>query len=306
MPAAQLREVQQRIRSVQSTKKVTRAMEMIAASRIVKAQRRVVAARPYSEEVTRVIANLARGGAGDHPLLRTRDHLRRFGLVVLTGDRGLAGAYNANILRMAERRLRKMPGGADPGFALFLVGRKAQSYFRYRGYDIRHAHAGMSDTPTYDDARLVAGEVMAAYEDGVVDAVEVIFTQFLSAATQRVALQQLLPVEALHGPPGGTGGAEVRRRAAYEFEPGEPAAILDELVPRYVAARLFAALLDAAASEHAARRRAMKAATDNANDLITTLTRVANETRQAEITTEIMEIVGGAEALRRSADDEPE
>jgi F-type H+-transporting ATPase subunit gamma len=206
---------------------------------------------------------------------------------------------------MAERRLRNVPGGGKHGYALFLVGRKAQSYFRYRGYAIHHAWEAMSDAPTYHDARRVADEVMAAYWAGEVDAVEVVSTQFLSAATQRVVLRRLLPVEGFDGPPGPEGD-EPGPRARYELEPGEPAAILDGLLPRYVEARLFEALLDAAASEHAARQRAMKAATDNADDLVKNLSRVANETRQEQITTEIMEIVGAAEALRRSPDREPE
>jgi F-type H+-transporting ATPase subunit gamma len=301
VPAAQQREIQQRIRTVQSTRKITRAMEMIAASRIVRAQRRVAAARPYAEKITRVVGNLVAGGATDHPLLRTRPRIRRVGLVVLAADRGLAGAYNTNVLRMAERRLRNVPGGGKHGYALFLVGRKAQSYFRYRGYAIHHGWEGMSDAPTYEDARRVAAEVMAAYEAGEVDAVEVVSTQFLSAATQRVTLRRLLPVEGFDGPPGRESAGEEGPRTRYELEPGEPAAILDGLLPRSVEARLLAALLDAAASEHAARQRAMKAATDNADDLVKTLRRVANETRQEQITTEIMEIVGGAEALRSGA-----
>ena len=166
----------------------------------------------------------------------------------------------------------------------------------------------MSDLPTYEDARRVAGEVMEAYEAGIVDVVEVVYTEFLSAATQRPVLRRLLPVEGFDGKDGrgeSGGDSPSGARTAYEFEPVEPAAILDKLLPRYVEARLFAAMLDASASEHAARQRAMKAATDNAGELIKTLTRVANRARQAEITTEIMEIVGGAEALRQ-ADDETE
>jgi F-type H+-transporting ATPase subunit gamma len=319
MAVAKLRQVRRRIRSVQSTKKITRAMELIAASRIVKAQQRVAAARPYSEEITKVIANLAATGA-EHPLLAKRDPMAKIGLVVLSADRGLAGSYNSNVIRTGESRLRQFEeeGGAggsgvspgDRGYELFLVGRKAQGYFRFRGYSIKGAYLGMSDTPSYEDARTVAGEVMAAYEAGEVDIVEVAYTQFLSAATQRPVLRRLLPVEGFDGNGEASRGAERSEGGdrdagtGYEFEPEDPAAILDKLLPRYVEARLFAAMLDASASEHAARQRAMKAATDNADDLIKTLTRVANRARQTEITTEIMEIVGGAEALRQADNQE--
>lgn len=311
MAVAKLRQVRRRIRTVQSTKKITRAMELIAASRIVKAQQRVAAARPYSEEITKVIGNLAAGGA-DHPLLQTTGAATKLGLIVLTADRGLAGGYNSNVIRVAETRLRKFQLEGGAGYELFCVGRKSQGYFRYRGYSLRGAYLGMSDSPAYEDARTVAGEIMAAYEAGEVDAVEVAYTQFLSASNQRPVLRRLLPVEDFGGDDGGPAAAsgndagEHGGKAAYEFEPAEPAAILDKLLPRYIEARLFAAMLDAAASEHAARQRAMKAATDNADELIKTLTRTANRARQAEITTEIMEIVGGAEALRQSADEEEE
>jgi F-type H+-transporting ATPase subunit gamma len=288
MPAAQQRQIRRRIHSVRSTKKVTRAMELIAASRIVKAQQRVAAARPYAEAITRVVGRVVSEGAADHPLLRPPGEVRRIGLVVLTGDRGLAGPYNSNVLRTVER---------EAGSALIVVGRRAHSYFRYRGYEIHRAHQGMSESPTYDDARRVANDVMALYETGAVDAVDIIFTQFLSSATQRVVRRRLLPVEGL--------ADRETPRAGYELEPGEPAVILDRLLPRYVEARLFAALLDASASEHAARQRAMKAATENADDLVKTLTRAANQARQRDITTEIVEIVGGAEAMRQVADSEP-
>jgi len=174
MPAAQLRQVRRRIRSVESTRKVTRAMELVAAARIVKAQRRVASALPYSESITRVIANLMAVGVRGHPLLHTREELRRVGLVILASDRGLAGAYNGNVFRLTEGRLRDL-GRARTGYALFLVGRKAKSYFRYRGYEIHRAYEGMSDTPTYEDACRVAGQVMAEYASGKVDAVDVIF-----------------------------------------------------------------------------------------------------------------------------------
>ncbi|MGH9022530.1 MAG: F0F1 ATP synthase subunit gamma [Acidimicrobiia bacterium] len=292
MPVVKLRQIRRRIRSVQSTKKITRAMELIAASRIVRAQGRVAAARPYSEEITKVVANLAAlSGGSDHPLLERREPASKVGLIVIGGDRGLAGAYNSSVIRAAEGRLREARKSGASG-ALFVVGRKSLAYFRFRGYTIERSYSGMSDRPTYEQAREVAADVMSAYESGEVDRVEITSTRFLSAATQRVVSRTLLPVEppeSRDDPTGPVGG--------YEFEP-EPAGILARLLPSYVEARLFAAMLDASASEHAARQRAMKTATDNADDLIKTLTRVANQARQTEITSEIMEIVGGAEALR--------
>ena len=303
MPPAQIRQVRRRIRSVESTGKVTRAMGLIAASRILKAQRRLAAARPYIEEISRVTDNLVADGGRDHRLVRSRDEIRRIGLVVLAADRGLAGAYNANVLRLAERHLRKMTG-AGTGYALFLVGRKARAYFRYRGYEIRAAYEGMSDSPAYKDARLVAGEALAAYEAGDVDAVELVSTQFVSVGTQRAVRRRLLPVESFDEYPRAARAGRAPRGTAYEFEPGEPAVLLDLLLPRHVEAHVFFALLDAAASEHAARQRAMRAASDNAAELVRALRREANQARQAEITTEIMEIVGGAEALGRSTQDD--
>jgi F-type H+-transporting ATPase subunit gamma len=208
------------------------------------------------------------------------------GLVIVGGDRGLAGAYNGNVLRRAESHRATVGREA----ALFVVGRKAAGHFRYRGDPIQRAYAGLTDRPTYEDARRVAADVLAAFGAGDVDAVDVVTTLFLSVATQRVTLFRLLPVEVV-----AAGGRGTR----YELEPGEPTAILDRLLPRYVEARLFSALLDAAASEHAARQRAMTAATDNADELIKTLTRMSNRVRQTEITTQLVEIVGGAQALRR-------
>ena len=277
-------------------------MELIAASRIVRAQQAVAAARPYSEAVTEVIRHLAAGGAElSHPILAgpENDSGRR-GLVVISSDRGLAGAYNTNVIRAGERALREATGSATPvagSYSLFLVGKKADSYFRFRHYDIAHSFTGMSDRPSYADAKQVASDLMAAYDRGELGRVDLAYTQFLSAGTQRPVVRQLLPVDA---------GAITETRddhgaeAAYEFEP-EPGAILDELLPRYVESRIYAAMLDAAASEHAARQRAMKSATDNAEDLALRLTRIMNRARQEAITTEIMEIVGGAEAMRQAA-----
>jgi F-type H+-transporting ATPase subunit gamma len=300
MAGGQERVLKRRIRSVQSTKKITRAMELIAASRIVKAQARVQAARPYSEQITQVIHHLAEGGAGvSSPLLKPREEVRKVAYVVLTADRGLCGAYNTSVIRQAERSLKAQQAqGRD--YSLILVGKKADSYFRFRRYRIDAAFAGMSDTPTYENAREVAQAVSAPFEAGEVDQVQLVYTRFISAGTQVVEEVTLMPLDPAGLGLGEAGGGEAdsgQPSASYEFEPGADE-ILTRLLPRYVEARIFAAQLDAAASEHAARQRAMKAATDNADDLIKSLTRVMNRARQDSITTEIMEIVGGAEALR--------
>jgi F-type H+-transporting ATPase subunit gamma len=293
----QERILRRRIKSVQSTKKITRAMELIAASRIVRAQQRVAAARPYSEQVTAVLGNLAAAGAGlSSPLLTPRDDVRTVAFVVVTGDRGLAGAYNTNVIRLAERALRE-ERAAGREVALICVGKKAEGYFRFRGQPIEAAFAGMTDQPAYEDARTVAAAVTSAFEEGRFDQVELVYTQFISVGTQRVVRRRFMPLD----PSSLEAAAEGGPTADYEFEP-EPAAILDRLLPRYAEARLFAAMLDAAASEHAARQRAMKSATDNAEELITKLTRIMNRARQDAITTEIMEIVSGAEALRAGAE----
>ena len=305
MPSGQERILRRRIKSVQSTKKITRAMELIAASRIVKAQQRVEAARPYSEQITAVMGNLAAGGAGlDHPLLQERDPIRKVGFIVISADRGLAGAYNSTVIRAGERALlAHQDDGRD--YELTLSGRKAEGYFRYRGYRIGEAFSGYSEQPTYEDARRVAQAAMERYEkgsgeEGGVDQVELIYTRFFSVGTQRVVNVRLLPLEkeVLEDAAASGDGPQ----AAYEFEP-EPNQILERLLPRYVEGRVFAAMLDAAASEQAARQRAMKAATDNAEELMKNLSIEANKLRQASITTEIMEIVGGAEALRQARTD---
>ncbi len=295
MAGGKERVLRRRIKSVESSKKITRAMELIAASRIHKAQQRVAAARPYSEQITAVIRNLASAGAGGgHPLLTARADVRTVGFVVICADRGLAGGYNSGVLRQAERAIKEeQAAGRD--YVLILVGKKARDYFRFRGYTITAAFTGMSDNPTYEDARAVGEEVRTRFEGGEVDRVDIVSTQFLSIGTQRVVTRQFMPIEAeavTEAPDGPS--------ADYEYEP-EPDSILDSLLPRYAEARLFASLLDAAASEHAARQRAMKSATDNAEELITVLSRQMNRARQESITTEILEIVGGAEALAQSA-----
>lgn len=286
----QLRAIKRRIGSVQSTQKITRAMELIASSRIIKAQQAVAAARPYAEELRRMMSSVGRNaGSIDSPLLKERDSIDRIGTVVISSDRGLAGAYSSNVIRAAERDLQSH--GKD--YRLYLAGKKAGSYFRFRGYDIAESWTGMSDRPSIDDARKVATTVAKDYLSGEVDQVRVAFTRFESALTQKPVVIQLLPMsqEQLESQDDDEGSG-----ASYEFEPS-PEEILDLLLPRYVEGTILQAMLESSASEHAARRRAMKAATDNAEELIENLTRVYNQARQAEITTEIMEVIGGAEAL---------
>lgn len=304
MAGGQERILKRRIASVNATKKITRAMELIAGSRIVKAQARVHAAVPYSEQITEVVRDLAAaGGTVESPLLQPRPEIKRVAHVVLTADRGLCGGYNSAVIRAAEGSMKE---NAEQGrdYALVVVGRKAEGYFRYRNFRIHSTFTGFSDQPTYDDARRVARAVEAPFLAGEFDRVELIYTRFVSAGTQEVVVRPLMPLDrelVLGGdglPDRVDGGGP---SATYEFEPS-PESILTQLLPRYAEARLYAALLNAAASEHAARQRAMKAATDNAEDLIVRLTRVMNRARQDAITTEIMEIVGGAEALRQGHD----
>ncbi len=295
MPGAKERELRRRIGSIQSTKKITRAMELIAATRVVKAMQRADSARPYARLITSVIEDLTAGGAEtDHPLLREATEVRKVGLIVVAGDRGLAGAYNSSVIRTAERQLMAH-GSEGKGYSLFCVGRKPVSYFRFRGYRINHQFVGFSDSPTYDNARQVAEEVVGAFESDEVQQVELIYTEFVSMGTQRVVTRRFLPLADTRTVAEEGSGTGVRS-VNFEFEPSAEG-VLSALLPRYAEARLYGALLDAAASEHANRQRAMKAATDNAEELIINLSRVMNRARQDAVTTEIMEIVGGAEAL---------
>jgi F-type H+-transporting ATPase subunit gamma len=296
MAGGQERILRRRIKSVQSTKKITRAMELIAASRIVKAQARVHAAQPYADGITDVVRNLAAAGAGrDNPILQTRDDVKKIAYIAIAADRGLCGGYNSTVIRTTERAiLAEKARGIDYG--LVAVGRKPESYFRFREYRIDASLTGFSDTPTYENARQIGAAVIPPFLAGDYDRVELIYWQFNSAGSQELVRKRLLPLD--------TTGIDVVEpgtvSADYEFEPS-PDAILDELLPRYVEARIFAALLNAAASEYAAKQRAMKAATDNADELIRNLSRVMNRARQDAITNEIMEIVGGAEALSSGA-----
>ena len=315
MAGGQERVLRRRIRSVQSTKKITKAMELIAASRIVKAQQTVAAARPYADAITRVIANLGSAGASSQSssaLLQPRDEVRTIGFVAIGGDRGLCGGYNTNVIRLTEGSIRKAQAEGKE-YRLFCVGKKIEAYFRFRGYDIAAAINGTADRPTYEDARRVAAHVIAPFEAGEIDRVELVFTQFLSAGSQKVVQRRFMPIDAdavlATGPAplradveagaGGTqaGGAQAAGpQADYEYEPA-PGEILDRLLPRYAEAKLFSAMLEGSASFFAAQQRAMASASDNADELITKLTRLRNRARQDAITTEIMEIVSGAEAL---------
>jgi F-type H+-transporting ATPase subunit gamma len=293
--AGQLRVYRRRIKSVQSTKKITRAMELIAASRIAKAQQRVRTSKPYAEEITRVITAVASQTAVDHPLTTEKENPSRAAVLVVTSDRGLAGAYNANALRTAEGLFSLLrTEGKEP--VVYAVGRKAVAYFRFRGRPVAQTFTGFSEQPDYESAKAAADALIEAFvtdtDAGGVDEIHLVYTEFASALTQRAAARRILPmvIEETDEPPA-SGPLPL-----YEFEPsGE--GVLDALLPRYVESRLFAAMLESAAAESAARRRAMKAATDNAEDLIKALTRAANSARQAEITQEISEIVGGANAL---------
>jgi len=299
MAGGQERILRRRIRSIDATKKITRAMELIAASRIVKAMGRVQAAKPYSEKVTSVIANLASGGGGvDSPLLNQVGDVTKVAYIVVCADRGLCGGYNNNVLRSVERAIAAGQARGED-YELILSGKKAAAYFKFRGYRIGDASEGYSDQPTYADAKRVAEVATSLFESGEVQKVVLAYTQFLSMGSQEVTHATFMPLDpAAIGDDAEDGGG---LQGGYEFEP-EPGLILARLLPRYAEARLFAAMLEASASEHAARQRAMKAATDNAEDLKINLTRVMNRARQDAITTEIMEIVGGAEALEQGGD----
>lgn len=327
MPA-QLRVLRRRIRSVQSTKKITKAMELIATSRIARAQARVEAARPYAQEITKVLSALA-GAAGtlDNPLLVERENPTRAAVLVVTSDRGLCGAYNANLLRAAEE-LQALLREEGKSVRLYLIGRKGLNYYRFRQRPIEEYWTGFSEQPSYADAANAGGLLVGAFlagadddesgpgEDGAegVDELHVVYTEFRSLLTQTPRVRRVAPLEVEYvgeeaDEDRAAGDAEAQQRRSeglptlYEFEP-DAEELLGHLLPKYINTRIYAALLEAAASEQAARRQAMKAATDNATDLITDLTREANQARQGQITQEISEIVGGAEALSAVGSDE--
>jgi F-type H+-transporting ATPase subunit gamma len=291
---AKLRETRRRIRSIESTKRITKAMELIAASRILRAQQMVQRSRPYAELITQVIQNVASQiDEVAHPMLEQRPTPTSAAVVVVTSDRGLAGAYNSNLLRAGEELVAKVRGqGMEP--RLFVTGRKGISYYRFRDRPVEASWRGFSETPSYDDAKAVADAVIEAFTSGAVDEIHLAYTEFTSALVQRPLARRLVPmvVEETTQPSGPL--------PLYIFEPS-PERIFADLLPRYVEARVYSAMLESAASEQAARRRAMSAATDNAEELIKVLTRVANQARQSEITQEIMEVVGGAEAMAEGA-----
>jgi F-type H+-transporting ATPase subunit gamma len=302
--ALSLREYRARIKSTESMKKITRAMELIAASRIIKAQQRAQAAAPYARELTRAVSAVATFSNVEHPLTTEPEDPKRAAVLIVTSDRGLAGAYSASVLKEAERLAEKL---RDEGKEVewYICGRKAEGYFRFRSRPIVQSWTGHSDQPTYDVARDVGEALIAAFlrEDdeepeegdkgGVgVDEVHVVYTRFRSMLTQEPTAVRLLPLEVVEG----TDAPEEEVLPLYEFEPSA-AEVLDGLLPRYVQSRIFFALLQAAASELAARQKAMKSATDNADELIKKYTRIANQARQAGITQEISEIVGGVNAL---------
>ncbi|MEM7274687.1 MAG: F0F1 ATP synthase subunit gamma [Actinomycetota bacterium] len=295
MPGGAERILRRRIGTVRNTKKITRAMELIAATRVARAQQRARAARPYSEQLTGVIENLAAGGADvDHPLLRKAEQVNTVAFIVCAGDRGLAGPYNSAVLRAAEREIQAVRSeGGD--YRIIAVGKKVNDYFRFRGYQIDSTFDGFTDNPTYENARDIARRVRELFDSGEAEQVDLIYTEFVSLGTQRPVVRRFLPLEST-AVMAGEGGGDQAALAGFSFEPSAEG-VLSDLLPRYVEARLFTALLDAAASEHANRQRAMKAATDNAEELIVKLSRAMNRARQEAITTEIMEIVGGAEGL---------
>jgi F-type H+-transporting ATPase subunit gamma len=291
MAGGQERILRRRIKSVESTKKITRAMELIAATRVLKAQERANAARPYSDEITNVIADLIRAGAAkDHPLLQDNPDANTRAIICITSDRGLCGAYNSTMMRNTERRIKEIQAEGKQ-YALIVGGKKAQAYFRFRNYTIDEAFLAVTDNPTYEQARAIADAVIPRFESGELLSAEIAYWRFISAGAQEAVLRQILPVEL-----GSGDAAPEGPQADLEYEPS-PTGILNELLPRYVTSRIFSSLLDASASEYAAKQRAMKAATDNAEELKKTLSRIMNRARQDAITTEIMEIVGGAEAL---------
>jgi F-type H+-transporting ATPase subunit gamma len=292
--ALSLREYRARIRSVESTKKITRAMELIAASRIIKAQQRAQSAAPYARELTRAVSAVATYSNVDHPLTTETTDSNRAAILIVTSDRGLAGAYSSSVIKEAERLVEKLKGEGKE-VALYVSGRKGVTYLNFRRREIAESWTGHSDQPTYDVAKEIGETLIAEFltEDTGVDEVHVVYTRFRSMLTQEPTAVRLLPLEVVEGE---ERPSQDDLLPLYEFEPS-PAEVLDGLLPKYVQSRIYFALLQAAASELAARQRAMKSATDNATELIKKYTRIANQARQAGITQEISEIVGGVNAL---------
>ncbi|MBI3226401.1 MAG: F0F1 ATP synthase subunit gamma [Mycolicibacterium cosmeticum] len=302
--AATLRELRGRIKSASSIKKITKAQELIATSRIAKAQARVDAARPYATEITNMLTELAGASALDHPLLVERENPKRAGVLVVSSDRGLCGGYNANVLRRAEELFALLRDeGKKP--VLYVVGRKALGYYSFRQRSVAESWTGFSERPTYEHAKEIADTLVEAFQSGAddegddagadgilgVDELHIVSTEFRSMLSQTAVALRVAPMVVEY-----VGEPETGPHTLYSFEPNAES-LFDALLPRYIATRVYAALLEAAASESASRRRAMKSATDNADDLIKALTLAANRERQAQITQEISEIVGGANAL---------
>jgi F-type H+-transporting ATPase subunit gamma len=295
MPAS-LRELRQRRASVTTIKKVTRAMELIAASRIIKAQQAAQAAAPYARELTRAVSAVATFSNVDHPLTTEAENPTRAAVLLITSDRGLAGAYSSSVIKEGEQ-LNQLLRESNKEPVPYLTGRKSIAFYGFRRRDVAAKWEGFSDAPTYAHAREIADTLIEAFltptEEGGVDEIHVVFTRFVSMLTQRVEVIRMLPLEVVEG----EAPAESDEiHPLYEFEP-DAETVLDEILPLYVASRIHYCLLQGAASELASRQKAMKSATDNAQQLIERLTREANQARQAEITQEISEIVGGASAL---------
>ncbi|MDZ4169803.1 MAG: ATP synthase F1 subunit gamma [Coriobacteriia bacterium] len=290
---ANLRDIKKRITSVNSTRQITRTMEMVSTAKIKKAQERIEAARPYALAMMELLGNVTRYASGaQHPLLEIREERRRVVAISVTSDRGLAGAFNSNILKLTEEYLRDAAASGSQ-VDLVTVGKKAASYFLYRGVTPIAQYRDISSKPTFADAKAIANQVIRAYSDAEIDEVVVLFNRFVNVADQSPELHKLLPISS-------TVLEDAAEKsdvsAEYLFEPG-PEDVLGDLLPSYVEALIFRALMESAAAEHGARRKAMKSATDNASEMIVTLTRTYNRARQAAITTEISEIIGGAAAL---------
>lgn len=294
--AGQQRVYRARIRSTQSLEKIFRAMELIASSRISKARQAVASSTPYARAISRAVSAVATYSDVDHVLTTEKETVRRAAVLVVTADRGMAGAYSSNAIRASEQ-LRERLEAEGKEVATYVTGRKGVAFLRFRKREIAQEWTGFSDAPRYEDAevigRTLVEDFLKEYEDGGVDEIHIVYTRFVSMVTQQPEIIRLLPLEVVEGahPP-----ADDEMLPLYAFEPN-PAQVLDALLPKYVNSRIFNALLQAAASELASRQRAMKSASDNAKELIRTYTRLANQARQAEITQEISEIVGGADAL---------
>jgi F-type H+-transporting ATPase subunit gamma len=294
--AVSLREYRARIRSTESMKKITRAMELIAASRIIKAQQRAQSAAPYARELTRAVSALATYSNVDHPMTTEPEDPKRAAILIVTSDRGLAGAYSSSVIKEAERLVQTLTEEGKE-VRTYICGRKGQAYYKFRERPVVQSWSGFSDQPSYDAAAEVGDALIDAFMadegDNSVDEVHVVYTRFRSMLVQEPTAVRLLPLEVVEGE---EKPASDEVLPLYEFEPSAED-VLDKLLPRYVQSRIFFAFLQAAASELAARQKAMKSATDNAEELIKKYTRIANQARQAGITQEISEIVGGVNAL---------